>query len=122
MRRLVAARGDVVHVDVERPRRRRVQLEPVDAAFLESFAQRDLLAGGLARVAVAPGLDPQAELAVVEQQHARSVGRDRDRAAGQVALRNRAIERPLVALDERDDAVAVGGLLGVRGREPSQRA
>ena len=70
VRRLRAARRDVVDVDVEGARRSRVQREALDAALLESLAQGDLLAGRLARIAVASGLQPAVELAVVEQQHA----------------------------------------------------
>ena len=91
-------------------------------ALLERLAQRDLLAGRLARVAVAARLQPAVELAVVEQQHARAVGRDRDRAARQVALADPAVEGPLVAPHEGDDPVAVARLLRVGRRELEQRA
>ena len=100
VRRLRAARRDVVDVHVEGARRSRVQREALDPALLERLAQGHLLAGRLARIAVAARLQPAIELAVVEQEHLPSVGRDRDRAAGQVPLADRAVERPLVASHE----------------------
>jgi hypothetical protein len=66
VRRLVPARRDVVDVHVERPRRALVQGEARDAGLLQRLAQRDLLARGFARIAVAAGLQPAVELAVVE--------------------------------------------------------
>ena len=76
VRGLAAARGDVVHVHVERARRPRVEGEAEDAALLERLAQRHLLSRRLAGIAVASRLQPAVELAVVEEEHARAVGRD----------------------------------------------
>ncbi len=106
---LAPARRDVVHVQVQRARRRGVEREAADAALLECLAQRHLLSRRLPGVAVAARLQPAVELAVVEQEHARAVGGDGDRAARQVALEDPAVEGVLVAQDEGEDLVAVMG-------------
>ena len=118
---LVRARRDVVHVHVERVLCRRVQRESADAAFLEGLAQRDLLSRRLAGVAVAARLQPAVELAVVQEQDAGAVGRDGDRAAGQVPLGDRAVEGVLVAQDEGEDLLAVARLLLVGRRVAAER-
>jgi hypothetical protein len=118
---LAAARRDVVHVHIERAWCGRVEREPGDPGLLESLAQGHLLAGRLAVVGVAPRLEPAVELAVVQQQDARAVGRDGDRASRQVALEDAAVEGPLVANDEGEDPLAVPRFLVVDGHMATER-
>ncbi len=110
---LVPARGDVVDIDVQRPRRRRVEGEGAEPGLFDGFPERDLLASPLAGVGVASRLEPSVELAVVKQEHAVSRGRDDDRAPRQMALGNPTIEGVGVAPEEVEDAVAVSPLLFV---------
>ena len=98
-----------------------MEAQATKPALLERFPQRHLLAGRLAGVAVAARLEPAVELAVVQQEDARAVGRHRDRAAGQVPREDSAVERMLVAQHEIEDAVAVARLLSVGGDETAER-
>ena len=118
---LARACRDVVDVHVEGARRGRVETEAAEAALLEGLPQRHLLARRLPGVAVAARLKPTVELAVVQQEDARAVGRGGDRAARQVALEDASIERLHVAKDEGEDPVAVACLLVVRRHVAPQR-
>ncbi len=65
---LVLARGNVVDVDVQGPRRRRVEGEPAKPGLFDGLPERDLLAGRLAGVGVASRMVTSVELAVVYQK------------------------------------------------------
>jgi hypothetical protein len=108
---LVLARGDVVDVDVQGPRRRRVEGEGAEPGLFHGLPECDLFAGRLARIGMASRLEPSVELAVVKQEHPVSRGRDDDGAPRQVALGNPTIEGVGVAAEEVDDPVAVSPLL-----------
>jgi len=113
VRRVFAARGDLVHVHVQRPRRPGMQDEAGDAGLLAGFPQRDRVPGILAGIRVAAGLQPALQLAVAQEEDAVAVAGDDDRAARQVALADAAVEGIGVTGHELRDLEQVRGLARV---------
>src|SRR5262249_55355121 len=96
-----------------------VEREAFDARLLERFAERDRLPCRLPRVAVAAGLEPAVELAVMEEEDAVALGRGHDGAGREVAFDDPAVEGLGMGGHERADAREVRGLLRV-GRMVAQ--
>ena len=121
---LVLSPGDLVNVDVEGAGRCGVESQVAEPRLLRRLPERDLLAGGLAPIGMAPRLKPSVELAMVEQEDLIARGRDDDRAPGQMAFQDPPIEGVGVALDEVDDAIAILSLCrvdtGVGSKGPRQ--
>jgi hypothetical protein len=103
-----------MHVDVQRPRCRRVQGEPLDARLLPRLAEGDRLTLALPGLCVAAGLEPAPELSVVKQEHPVAGGRHDDGAAGEVSFDDATIERIGMAVDEGEHLGQIRRLLGVR--------
>jgi hypothetical protein len=120
VRRLVAAGRDRVHVDVERPRRIRVQRQPLDACLLSGLPQGNRLAVPLIHLRMTARLEPPAELPVVEQEHPVARRRDDDRAAREMPLDDPAVERVSMTVDEREDLGQVRRFLGIRRHVPPE--
>jgi hypothetical protein len=69
---------------------------------------------------VAARLQPASQLAVVEQQHARAVPREDERAGGEMARGDAPVEGVGVRGDKGDDRREVGRLLGPFGTVTAQ--
>ena len=121
VRGLVTAGRDGMHVDVERPGRRRVEGQPLDARLLARLPEGDHLTLPLAGLRMAAGLEPAPELPVVEQEHPVPRRRHDHRAPREMPLDDAAIEGIGVAVEERQDLGEVARLLRVRRSVPSQQ-
>src|SRR5205823_1646537 len=83
MRRLVRALGNAVDVDVERPRRERMQ-RTVEPRLLVRFAQCRRLEREVAGLDVAAGLEQAVELDMLHEARARAVAVDHEGRGGEV--------------------------------------
>ena len=116
VRGLGAPRRNRVDVDIQRPRRRRMQDEIRYARLLPSFAKGHDLALPLPGLGVTPWLEPAPELPVVEQEHAVAWGRHDDGAAGEMSFDDAAVERIGVVMGEGEDLGEVARLFRVLRR------
>lgn len=118
--RVTAMCRDGVDVHVQGSRRGEKNRKGFDARLLARLSQRDLLAGRLPGLGVAPRLQPAAELAVMEQQYPPAVGRKDKGACRQVPFTDPAVERIRVGVHESDDGGKVTRFLGPFGMVPEQ--
>lgn len=111
-----------VHVHVEGPRCRGVQGEARDPGLFERLAKGYGLSRLLAGIAMTARLEPTLELTVMQEQDAVAGRRDDDRAPGEMAFEDPAIEGVVVTGHETKDVVPVRSFQVVRGREVMQPA
>jgi spermidine synthase len=118
---VVPVSRDVVDIDVERLGGGGVEPQAADPRLLEGLAKGDFLPRRLSGLGVASGLQPAIELAVAKEQHPLAVRRHDERAPGEVALDDRAVEGVGMAPYEGEDPIAVSGLLLVGGGVAAER-
>jgi hypothetical protein len=117
---LVAERRDLVDVDVERPRRERVQPH-VEPGLLTRLAQRGLGRALVVGLDMSSRLKPPPELHVVDEAGALARRVDDAGRSREVRVRLRARERLLELGCQAQHPLDVLALLGVRGIQPEQR-
>lgn len=119
MLRVRLPRRDGVDVHVEGPWRRLVQPRR-QTRLLGDFPGCYVFAGPFPRFPVTSRLEPAVELYVMKQEHRGSVLRHHETRAGEVALRNRPIERVLMTAGELGHARPVLLLPGFCGNVDSE--
>ena len=116
MRGLVAGRRDRMDVEIERPRRARVEVE-LEPGLLARLAQRRVLEAAVRRLDVPSGLQQPAQLRVRDEARSLALVVEHERRRGEVRAGLPARERLLELVGQAQHRAAVGLLALVARHE-----